>query len=381
MRSTIRVLQAADFLLHQPLDAAGVLPASFREVFNQAREQATLKVIHQAIQSSVDILLVTGQLVQFDEEPRLACFLQEQFRRLQEHGIQIVWAAQNQGNLPAWSLHGVVTLLPSGESTTLTLTDSSPAVTSVSKVLIRWENASHTGTAASSADLTVLLQNQVNGLAIEYSGTGVTQPVRHRTTSIQPTGPEDHSTCGMWLIEANQHHHIKSTLLPTTVVNWVTEEIVIQPETLRGELLNEMQRRLDDLARRQTTELTLVKWRIVGQGDLWDDIADDFEGHGLLQDSRDVVTTNQKIWCWKIELAPADSQLEAWQNRSQAFTRAFAEYDDLTTADLTAASGAGLLPGEAGSRFHTHMIPASTIKLQIARSLNPPEAGHIADAG
>ncbi|WP_437193092.1 hypothetical protein [Planctomicrobium sp. SH527] len=377
MRSTIRVLQAADFLLHQPLDTAGVLPTTFREFFNQARERATLKVINQAIQSTVDVLLVTGQLVQFEEEPRLACFLQEQFRRLHAQGVQIVWAAHNQGNLPAWSINSFVTHLQAGESKMLSLPESSG-----NRILIRWENDSASASSASSsADLTISIQNQVNSLAIEYSGAGIAQPVRHRTASIQPTGPEDNSTCGMWLIEANQHNHIKSTLLPTTVVNWVTEEITIQAETLRGDLLNEMQRRVSDLSRRQTTELTLVKWRLTGEGSLWDHIAEDVDGHGLLQDSRDCIEASQRIWCWKIELAPATAQLETWQNRSQAFALAFKEYEDLTAGDLTAASGAGLLPGYTGSRFHAHLIPANTIRLQVAKSLNQTDSAPIADAG
>ncbi|SFH69864.1 hypothetical protein [Planctomicrobium piriforme] len=375
MRSAFRVLQAADFHLHQPLESAGVLPAELREIFNQARERAALKVFQTAMSSAVDLLLLTGPLALFEEEPRLACFLMEQFRQLQLHGVQVVWAAQNSGGLPNWTFDGHVERLVPGESLSL------KSLRSGRRMHVAWLVGGQIPLSVTSEELQVTLQGAGQGLGIEYAIAGSTQPARHRTVSIQPDGPSDTAECGMWLTEAALGQIPTSSLLPTAPVHWAEETLELQLQTTYSELLVEMERRIARRQARQATELTLLQWQLTGQGPLWEQLAEVAAGRELLLQLRDSKSSHSRIWSWKVEFQPASAQIETWRQQSSVLAQSFSQQEQLTAADHLASSGGSQLPGHDHAHFGPSAGHAHAMRLRLVRALQNPGSESRADAG
>jgi len=374
MGSAYRVLQAADFCLHQPLEPVGVLPADLREIFNQARERAALKVIQTALTTPVDLLLLTGQLAHFEEEPRLACFLFEQFRRLQSAGIPVVWGiGHDDDHLPEWAIDGNVSILSPGRSISLTPRETGKQIT------VAWPGNGQAVVISDSNHLVISLQRFAQGLGVEYSVHGEPVSARHRTISIQPESSLDQSICGMWLVESQPSGGLKPSLLTTATVQWTTETIEILPDMTRQELLREMERRLEELRSHQKSELELVQWKLTGQGALWPSMLKESEVRDLLQACRSLPVSQQRLWSWRIDATPSEAQLANWRRDSIPFAESMNVTAELTDADRAAASGAGILPGQDVLHPLRDSAP-HFLQRRLARSLLRPDTDVLNDA-
>ncbi len=364
MGSSVRVLQASDFQLHQPLVSAGVLPSDLREIFNQARERSALKVFQKAVTESVDLLLLTGPLACVQEEPRLGCFLYEQFRRLKAEGIHVVWAARRDEALPDWSVDQCAQRLHPGESITI------PTTRSRQSIFVTWTDASKARTRSPANSLTVAIQKFAQGYGVEYSLAGEVTAVRHRLLPIQTAGPNDSSIGGMWLTKSDSTIVSKPTLVPSATVCWATETIELQPDTSHDSLLAEMDRRIRDLTNRQTVELLLVQWQLTGHGPLWQSLLKDPELHDLLQAARGLSTPQQRTWTWKIDAVTSDQQLEHWRRSSQAFAEALRQRDLMSETEVTSATSARFLPGNEETIGHSaSSIPGPhSLRIHLARA-------------
>ncbi len=366
MRSAIRVLQAADFFQHQPLEPAGVLPADLREIFNQARERSALKVFQQALSSSVDLLLLTGTLAHFDEEPRLSCFLFEQFRRLAKENIQIAWASAADESLPDWATQSVVHRIHPGEELFLS------SLRSGAELVIIWPENGQPIPRNQAKHLVIGIQHSTDGMGVEYIYNGELA-ARHRAMPIQNDGPEDQSSCGMWLTQLGLIAEPVSERLATATVEWTTSTIELHADTSRVELLREMERRLDELSRRQTADLQLVSWTLTGKGPLWPSLINDRFCSDLLQSVRNLVRTEKRLWNWKIDLNPSTSQVEFWQKQSDAFALAQRIQNELTPEEMAAVFGTGVIPGH-DLPHHDAIIQPHRIRTRLAQSLLHPGA-------
>jgi|GEM_PF-3381413 len=337
MERALRVLQAADLELHRSLDSAGGLPAELREIFNQARERAALRVFNTAIEQQVDLLLLAGSLADFSAEPRLACLLADQFRRLQAAGVQIVWATRNQNELPEWSWGADVTILHPQQPITVLSRQAGL------RFDLGWDLPSHLAGRFARSSASISLLSESGGISADYSFAGQ-KPVRRPCLPTQLHGSRDHRDCGMWLIEAHPHRPVAAMLLPTTTINWFTEQVEVQLQTTRETMLQFMQARTVELRRTCPSELSLIEWRITGQGPLWDELNLDPSGRDLLVDLRLREGAERRAWSWSVDLDPSMTQIRRW-HRSATIAPGLAELEELRQADLLARGNSRFPPG------------------------------------
>ncbi|QDT30897.1 hypothetical protein [Thalassoglobus polymorphus] len=91
MGSALRILQAGELCLNEPLyGISGDLPPNLQTSIINARFLAAKKLFSAAMTESVHLVVLAGKFCLPNQETRPYWFLQEQFQRLKNHGIQVV---------------------------------------------------------------------------------------------------------------------------------------------------------------------------------------------------------------------------------------------------------------------------------------------------
>ncbi|WP_437225531.1 hypothetical protein SH661x_004105 [Planctomicrobium sp. SH661] len=374
MGSAIRVLQAADLNLHEPLESVGRLPALQREIFNQARESAALKVFETALQLRVDLLLLTGPLADFDAEPRLACFLMEQFRRLQAGGVCTVWATCDTTQLPSWSVRptDVACLLPGEMINVFTHAESRQ---------IRVEHSSGDRTLRSSPEV----DRSSCDLVISVSGTGTSSPaielsshnsdqkLRLECIPVQRTGLGDSGLTGMRLVNCPLGERPTASVLPTAAVTWRTETIDLAMHPNHASLMDEIARRSRLQTEASDSRLICVEWILSGVSPLWEELVSNRDSQLLLQEIRNAAGRESRIWNWKVHLHPSPEQYRLWSS-SPAIAEGLLQFEQLSTADFSAAAS---VPGFATAGLRGPILTHHEFRghrIRLVRELRQPEA-------
>ncbi|WP_437205288.1 hypothetical protein [Planctomicrobium sp. SH664] len=331
MGGALRVLQAGDFRLHEPLQPVCELPESLREIFVGARERSARKVFETAVSQRVDLLLLTGVLANVSEDPRAAWFLTEQFRRLQQAGIDLIWAVAETPRFPAWaSVPANVRIVTLGEAAHCRLRHSQRSVE------VDWSPiAADQGHRWKHADVRIQLLNTSEGLEIHYGVAGRSEIARHLSRPTQSYGGAAHLPGGMWLTACDLVEEFASSFIETETVTWVTEVLPVTSGMSAGDLRQEMLSRLDQLETDRASDLVLVRWQITGEGELWDELINDELLQNLSEEVANLsLAENSFIWSWKIERAPAPRQVSQWTSRP-VVREALVELEGLTEADVT----------------------------------------------
>lgn len=375
MEWTLRVLQAADLSLHEPLETAGRLPATFREVFNQARERTALKVFNTAIEQRADLLLLTGFLADFQAEPRLACFLMEQFRRLHAAGVNVVWTTDKSALLPIWSLRPehVTCLLPGQSAVLFTMQASRQilvhhALQEVSPSRIA--DDLHTSTR----DLVITVSTHSAFHCIEYRGKPAGQDhqaIQHGIVPVQLAGPSDQRTHGMRITEFASDVSPQTRLAPVAAVEWMTQTIDLSEFSTRAALLQTVSQRIHQLRQSTTSDALCLDWVFTGAGELWNELLLDVPADQILQDIRTCAARNAHIWSWKVHLEPAPEQYRIW-SESPALAEGLRQLEQLSTADLAASAN---IPSPAGTFLRGPVMTQhefNSQRVRLVRELRSP---------
>lgn len=372
MGSALRVLQAADLCLHEPLEPVGRLPASLREIFNQARERTALKILNTALSEQVDLLLLTGVLADFQAEPRLACFLLEQFRRLQAAGVNIVWATDHTMLMPIWSLRPeFITCLLPGQSAALS------TINTHRQILVH-HAASGIATgrgcrdfAAATRHLVVTVNTSAASGVMESLCAGSSKPIRQDILPVQPSGPSRQGPSGMRITEFLPGEDPRSRLVSVATVAWAQETIDLAEHRSRESLLAEMQLRSRCCHDADQVEITCMEWIFNGTSPLWNDLIEAGRTEELLQDFRRGLGQDSRIWSWKIHLQPAPEQYQIW-NTSPAVAEGFRQLDQLSTSDFAASAS---VPGFTGTTLRGPILTQSEFgahRVRLVRELRTP---------
>ncbi|HWL09482.1 MAG TPA: hypothetical protein VNQ76_13825, partial [Planctomicrobium sp.] len=243
-----------------------------------------------------------------------------------------------------------------------------PSLRSKGTMTVAWPVAGQKVSTSDNNHLVVTIQRFAQGLGVEYSIHGEPAATRHRTIPIQESGPQDPSPCGMWLTEIGTSHRATPSLLPTSTVHWASESIEIQSETTRSDLLREMERRLTELNRHRTVELILVEWKLEGAGPLLSSLLHDSDLRELLQASRSLAGSQQRLWSWKIETRPSVAQLEHWQRESNVYAQALNVQQELSSTSQNEGLELRELPGH-DSAHPPHHGRVHWVKKRLAHSL------------
>jgi len=338
MKGALRVLQAADLCLHEPLETIGRLPAPLREIFNQARERTAMKIFNAALTQGIDLLLLTGSLADCEAEPRLACFLMEQFRRLHLAGVHVVWATTQSSLMPIWSLRPeqITCLLP-GQSAVI------PTGSPSGQILIHHASSSiPTGRAATdfhadARDLVITVDTNAIPPIVEYIGPDRTRLLRHEILPVHHTNSAQRGPTGMRMNEFAPGEKPRSLLADAATVAWAAETIDLAEHRTRESLLKEMQLRSRCCHDADKVEMTCMEWIFSGTSPLWENLIGPEEPGQLIQELRQSLGRGSRIWNWKIHLHPSAEQYQRW-SAVPAVAEGFRQLDQLSTSDLAASA-------------------------------------------
>lgn len=376
MGHPIRVLQAADFRLHEPLVSVGHLPAAQQEIYQQARERAAIAVFDAAISRNADLLLLTGTLTHFEQEPRLACFLLEQFRRLASAGVQVLWVASDSSPLPTWALdpRAIRLLHPGKWSSVQTLNGRQT-------ILIQHDSAengaSNQSNGKSQPEHDLHISISAGAPSVHYRTMAAPKGTQHNTIPLHHTGPESTGKSGFLVVDVSQKGHLQVEHVSCPIVEWTCETIDVTPHQNRNSLIKEIRQRLGEARSRTQAKLLCVNWKVTGSGPVWEELLSP-KVTPLLQEIRYLTHTNTHVWSSKLDYDLADEQLQEWKE-SWPFAEALHQLDHLEEGDLQAAAATPHLASNFKRSDRSGLMLQRVLtrcRLRIARELRPSVTAH-----
>ena len=94
MSETLKFIHASDLHLDVSISGLLELPQHLIEVLANAPYHAATKIFDTAVAERVDFVLLAGDLFDIESNnARSAAFLLNQFRRLNDKGIEVYWVA------------------------------------------------------------------------------------------------------------------------------------------------------------------------------------------------------------------------------------------------------------------------------------------------
>jgi exonuclease SbcD len=101
--TVLRFLQAGDFRLDTPMSGLPEIPEQLLGLLIDAPFQAAERVFDAAIRERADLLLLTGELLDLQSPtPRSLAFLHDQFQRLKQSGVRVLWAPNAADSAHRW---------------------------------------------------------------------------------------------------------------------------------------------------------------------------------------------------------------------------------------------------------------------------------------
>lgn len=280
-----RFLHAGDFHLEEPVHGPADVPDSLREIFIDAPYLAAQKVFDTAVAERVDFVLLSGDLLEpRDAGPRALAFLQEQFERLNSHGIATYWAGGSVDRPDAWptaiKLPGGVQIFPRGRVEELThLRADQPIATILGTSNSAWEALAESdfrcdgnlfciavaygrmnlsATARQSVDYWALggmHQHEALGETTKY-GSFCGSP---QGRDLTETGPH-----GCLMVHVNAERKVRTQLVPTDAVRFLVDHVETERDITRAELEKLLLDRAQALAAQHGDRRLVIDWRIHG---------------------------------------------------------------------------------------------------------------------
>jgi DNA repair protein SbcD/Mre11 len=305
----LRFIQAGDFLLHQPLSGLMDVPEHLALRLIEAPYQAAERVFEAALAAEVEFVLLTGNLCDPHRAgPRGFVFLHQQFSRLAERDIAVYWATGATDGQQDWPAHlhwpaGVHILAPNrvehlthhrdGKPICQIAGRSSDRPPSIAAPLAAAAFAPNTDGLFSIAIVPGSIPFEADELAAignhywafggsPQAATKLAEDGRrcvvHCAGTPQGRSPRDLGAFGCTLVEVadgantGDQDQIRLTPIPTDVVRWHEEPIVLPSPIERAELEHRLHERMQSLIAaaaggsggiRETSAL-LIRWHIEG---------------------------------------------------------------------------------------------------------------------
>lgn len=269
----LRGIHASGFALDRPLAGLADLPPSFRDLLIDARFRAAERVFGTAIARGADLVLLAGGILSPASGPgsRGPWFLLEQFRRLAEHGIDVIWAEESH-DVQTWirsvaPLPGNVTLL-SGEATALI-----SAGKSQERVALHCRSAgsgipADKGTAAWHLVLAPSMTVD-SGLTRWADYVALAGPIRTLLSESaiasgapQGTGFAEPGAHGCLSFELAPGSAPKTEFIATDVIRWIDETHSVSADSTYDSLRSELAHRLREFPAGHSCDGWVVRWRL-----------------------------------------------------------------------------------------------------------------------
>lgn len=286
----LRFIHASDLHLECPLGSIAEVPAHLRELFLEAPFLAAEQVFETALSERADALLLAGDVVDFDRVgPRAVVFLNEQFRRLAEHGVQVYWACGAVDPPDSWPAS---VKLPENVHVFSVGCVESLEHRRDGEVVARIQGVSRTQGEAISDDG---FHRDANGLftvgvaygtaaspgtegdRVHYMALGgqhhrqtVDQSpgIAHYCGSPQGRSPQEAGPHGCTLVSVDDAGNVKTRFVATDQVRWLSETLEITAGTDHDALERQLADRTEKLRLKYPNCDLLISWQITGHGSL-----------------------------------------------------------------------------------------------------------------
>ena len=309
-----RFVHAADFHLELPPFGVADVPPHLRDLFLESAYLAAERVFETVLSEEAGFLVLSGDLLDPRRTgPRGFLFLAEQFGRLTERDISVYWAGGNVDPPDAWPaavrLPENVCVFPQGRPEEhVHQRDGTPLARVMGTSRGRSGGKKGSGPicrngptnlrsvpgASHKLDLTpfspdpaglfsiAVVHGSAEAAALEARGidywalggsharhTLFSSPhVAHYPGSPQGRQPKESGPHGCTLVQVDSQRRARTTLVPTDLLRWQTERIVVEESTTRDDLETLLHGRMQALIEGAPGMDLLVSWTVLGSGPL-----------------------------------------------------------------------------------------------------------------
>ena len=299
-----RFVHAADLHLESLPWGVAEVPDHLRELFIEAGYLAAERVFETALSEEAEFLILSGDVLDPQQTgPRGPLFLLEQFERLAARNIEIFWAGgrvdppeawppsirlpdhvhlfgrghpevyfRRRDDLPLVHLVGVSRGASSEHGTRpIRVGDFEPDANGLFTVAI----------AHGKADAAMFQQSRIHYWALggrHTRGTLTSSPhLVHYPGSPQGRQPAESGPHGCTLVQVDQEQNARTTLVPTDVMRWHQERVVVDEATGRDDLETLLRERMHTLVEASPGLDLLILWTVAGTGPIVNQLR-----HGVL---------------------------------------------------------------------------------------------------
>ncbi len=291
----LRFVHAGDFHLETPPQGLTEVPDHLRELFLESAYWAAERVFENVLAEEAQFLVLSGDLLNPKlTGPRGPLFLMEQFGRLAERNIPVYWAGGRVDPPDAWpsafELPANVHRFPVGGVQDFIFPDDGTPAARLSgtsrgrKRAIRPKDfepdaaglctiAVANGTLPSGTGGAAGLKSR----GIDYWALGgrygrstpLSSPhVAHYPGTPQGRRPEHQGVHGCTLVEVDQDRLARPRLIPTDVMRWVGQRLVVDDATTQEDFENMFRERIGTLVDTTPGVDLLICWQVAGSGPL-----------------------------------------------------------------------------------------------------------------
>lgn len=285
-----RFVHAGDFHLELPPLGLSEVPDHLRDLFIEAAYWAAKRVFETVLAEEAELLVLSGDVLGPQHTgPRGPLFLAEQFRRLAEREIPVYWAGGRVDPPEAWPsaipLPDNVHVFPRGRVEEFVHhRDGVPLARLMGVSLDRQRTVRASDFDPDPAGLFSIAV--VHGIAdaaalqarnIHYWALGgrhdrstlfSSPQVAHYPGSPQGRRPQEPGTHGCTLVQVDPQRRARTSLVPTDVMRWQSERVVVDQATTRDGLETLLRERMQTLTETTPAMDLLVCWTVAGQGPL-----------------------------------------------------------------------------------------------------------------
>lgn len=283
-------VHASDLHLELPAHGIAEVPEHLRELLLECGYWAAERVVEAVLAEGAAFLVLSGDVLDpVQTGPRGPLFLAEQFGRLAERGVPVYWAGGAVDPPDAWPaavrLPDNVHVFPPGRPSRLVFQREGVATATLIGASRHQEASVRLEDFASDPQglFTVAVLHGVSetdgvlGRGIHYWALGG-HHARHTPRSSPPVvddpgtpqgrEPSQIGPHGCSLVRVDAQKQIQITFLPTDLMRWYSERILIEPTTTRQELESLLEERVGALKQANAGTDLFVSWRVAGTGRL-----------------------------------------------------------------------------------------------------------------
>ena len=330
-----RFVHAADFHLELPPFGITEVPDHLQELFIESAYWAAERVFETVLSEEAEFLVLSGDLLDPQRTgPRGLLFLVEQFERLAEREIVVYWAGGRVDPPDVWPssvrLPENVHVFPTGRpEECVHQVDAAPLVRVMGAGRGRGQgirasdfDPDPTGLFSiavvhGTPDAETLQRRGIDYWALGGSHvrhTLFSSPcVAHYPGSPQGRHPEECGPHGCTLVQVDRQRQARTTLVPTDVMRWHNERIVVDAATTRDDLEMLLHERIESLVETLPGMDLLISWTIVGSGPLVGKLRQGTLGVELLEWLRSEYGSGPPAaWSVSISVEPTAVLLPEW---------------------------------------------------------------------